>query len=156
MKIRIANTDRTEELEPRIRRAVEESRRHPNVPEFLPRDLASISLSDEANRDAYLDKLITLLWYRSDLDTTPPRISGGGGPLRGVIAWLRRLAWRFLRYQHDHTAFQQNVVNTQITATIEFIVESHRREVEDLQGRLDELEDRLRQDGGPEDRDGAS
>ena len=151
MKIKIADKDRASDLESRIRQRVEASRRHDDLPKFLPRNLASLSLSDELDREGYLEKLITLLWYRSDIDTVQPRISGGRGPLRGLLAWLRRLAWRFLQYQHDNTAFQQNVINTQITSTIEFMRESHRKEVDALQRRVDELEARVRHSGGPED-----
>ena len=90
-----------------------------------------------------LDRLVEFVRSRSSLHTDDfyiPRRPGAAGHL---LAWARQKLWRLLRYQHDRMAFQQNLVNSQVTLALEFMRSEYRRQSAELSARLEQVEQAL-------------
>ena len=143
MKISIAGKDGGEGLAGRLAAGVDALRRHPDAPEFLPMDYSALRLRDAGTEAEYLRRLLDLVRRRAELSTMPVPVPHGRGFLRTALARVRCFLWRLLRYQHDRMAFQQNIINTQITAALEFLRAEQTREIEELRGRVEELTRRI-------------
>lgn len=135
MKIVIAGEDRTGVLAPIL---AEEERIRAQDPRclFLDWSVNALSLADATSESDYLDRLQALVRYKNHVDTRIfdiPRRPGAAGAL-----WSRfkQLLWKVLRYQHDRVTFRQNLVNSDLTALVEF----QRAEIRKLAARVAELE----------------
>jgi hypothetical protein len=107
-------------------------------------ELSALSLRDAASEREFLDRFIDLTRRKHHADTfriDVPRRPGMGG---AALARVRQFLWKLLRYQHDRMAFQQNLINSQFAAAIEFQKDEARR----VEGRVAELEKRLGGSGG--------
>lgn len=142
MKILVGGEDRTDVVGEMVTKGVGRLHRHPDAPEFVHPDYSALTLRDAEDTSAYLHRLIDLIRKRSELSTIPARVSHGQGIVTTIKASIRWLMWRVLRYQHDRMAFQQNIVNTQMTSALEFLLEEQSRELSELRARIDALYDR--------------
>jgi hypothetical protein len=137
MKITVAGQDRTAELGPRVDAAAARARSAPLM--IHPqRELSARSLLDAATEEEYLDRFVALVRRKHHADTfriDVPRRRGAAG---AALARVRLFLWKLLRYQHDRMAFQQNLINSQLAAALEF----ERDEVRKLRSRVAELERR--------------
>jgi hypothetical protein len=75
---------------------------------------------------------------KSHVDTLKLDIARRPGFMGALMQRSRLFLWKLLRYQHNRIVTRQNLVNTQLTATLEFQLEEIRR----LRSRVDELEKR--------------
>lgn len=146
MNISVAGKDRSQDLGQKIDHAAEQLRKNPDAPEYLPLDYSALSLRDAADAADYLNRLIELIRRRSELNTIAFRIPRAHGPIRRVFSRVRAVLWRVLRYQHDHMAFQQNIINTQTASFLEFLFHDQRQEITRLRERIEQLEAQLRGD----------
>ncbi|MDA0323270.1 MAG: hypothetical protein O2923_11225 [Verrucomicrobia bacterium] len=140
MKIVVGGEDRSDVVGGMVTKGVERMRRHPDAPEFVHSTYSALALCEATTTSAYLHRLIDLIRKRSELSTIPARVPHGQGLVTTIKAQIRWLMWRVLRYQHDRMAFQQNVINTQMTSALEFLVEEQSREIAELRARLDARE----------------
>ena len=130
-RIVIAGQDRTGEMLAALSAGEGES---PSSP--------GLGLARSASEGEYLSRLLELLRTRDGLHTRRFDIPSPPG-LRGrILRLIRRLQWKALRFQHDRMAFQQNAINGQIAAALEFLREEHRRDVAKLEARIAALEAR--------------
>ena len=118
MKIIIANKDRSTELGPGLKAGADARMADPQfVP--LPWLLNALSLHDAKNESEFLERWAELARRKGNVDL---RLNLPV-PL-GLIDRMKRLVrgfvWRVLRYQHERVAFRQNLVNSQVAATLEF------------------------------------
>ncbi len=141
MKILINNEDRTGELEPRIRDALQTRNTHKGPDEIAP-EIAALSLREAGSEADYQERLIRLIRYRNNVDTLPFDIPNRGG-LRGrCMVLVKRVLWKLLRYQHNHIIFRQNLINALYSSTLEFEREQRLAEITRLEARIKELEQR--------------
>ena len=136
MKIIIGNKDRTTEFGP-VLKAGADARMADKEHEQLPWSLHALSLRDAKNEPEFLDRWAELSRKKSNvaLRLNMPKPPG----LASQLIWYARgFLWRLLRYQHDRIAFRQNLVNSQVSATLEFQHDEIRR----LRARIDEIENR--------------
>jgi len=140
MKIVVGGEDRSDVVGGMVAKGVDQLRRHPDAPEVSPSTHSALALRTATTTSAYLHCLIELIRKRAELRTIPARIPHGQGLVTTIKARIRWLMWRVLRYQHDRMAFQQNVINTQMTSALEFVVEEQSREIAELHARLDAKE----------------
>lgn len=85
-------------------------------------------------------KFLEMLRHKSQIDTqtfTMPRKPGLWG---GLMAAVRKLLWKILRYQHDRMSIRQNRVNSWIISLVESRTESIQADMNQLQKRLAKLE----------------
>jgi hypothetical protein len=128
----------------------------PDAPEFTDERHSALLLRRAENEGDYLDKLVWLLWAKSGVATRSFYVPRRPGPAGAAAAWIKRLLWRALAYQHDRVAFKQNTVNAQLSAAVEFLLAEQREAVRNLQARVSELEDalrRARKEDGPAPRE---
>lgn len=134
MKIIIANKDRTDDLGPALKADADAAMADPLLAP-LPWSLHSLSLRDAKNEREFLDRWTALARVKSNVSLiyNSPMKPG----LVGQAMWFFRGAmWRILRYQHGRVMFRQNLINSQVAATLEFQQDEIRR----LRQRLDDLE----------------
>jgi hypothetical protein len=143
MKITIAGRDRTDDLGPVLRRQAEIMARgdRKHQPDKLPDEISALALAQTKSAEDYLSELIRLLRYREGVDAALPlHIPVRPGPGGRLIGQVKRGLWKLLRYQHEHMALRQNLINAQLTSALEFEIVQRRRETDDLKRRLAELE----------------
>lgn len=144
MKVYVAGEDRSEDLGAELEAAAEALARGGAPRGVLPTHVSAMSLRHATTEQEYLDELIRLLWYRTGIETSPAHVPHNGTRRSRLLAWLRLAAWKFLRYPFDHTAYQQNAVNTQLAAALEFLRRQDSGELAALRERVAELEHALR------------
>ena len=141
MKISVAGQDRTHDLGRELRRQAAVMERGEANHKPKPDALAAPDIMPLAQSEAeYLDQLIGLIRCRNAVDTLDFAIPRKPGLFGLFITRLKALLWKLLRYQHDRIAFQQNLVNIQLTSALEFAIAQHRKETADLKRRVAELE----------------
>jgi hypothetical protein len=135
MKILVAGKDRTQALAPLLS---EDARRRGQDPRclFLDWSVNALSLADAPSGEAYLDKFLHLTRHKNHVDTRVFDIPRRPGPAGRLLAAFKRLLWKLLRYQHDRVTFRQNLINSNVTALLEF----QRDEIRRLAARVAELE----------------
>jgi hypothetical protein len=106
------------------------------------------ALGAAADTADYLDRHLKLLRSRNCVDLNAFSFPRGRGPGGRLAHLLRRFLWKLLRYQHDWTVFQQNAVNVQVAAGMEFEAEERRKRVAELEQRISRLE-QGRETGAP-------
>jgi len=99
-----------------------------------------LCLARSANETEYLSRLLELLRTRDGLRTATFDIPAPPGVFGRLLRLLRRFQWRVFRYQHDRMAFQQNALNGQIVAALEFLREEYRRDLARLETKVAALE----------------
>ena len=140
MKIIIASKDRTADFASELKAAADVRVDDPlHTP--LPWTLNALSLRDAKNEQEFLERWSALIRRKSHVDLLRFHISRKPGFVGGLALRLREAFWRVLRYQHERVIERQNIVNSQLTAALEFQLDEIRR----LRARVDELERR----GGP-------
>ncbi|MCX6991986.1 MAG: hypothetical protein NT011_02465 [Kiritimatiellaeota bacterium] len=147
MKISVAGQDRTHDLGRELRRQVE-AMEHVAASRKLapfPPEISALALARAQSEAEYLDRLIGLIRCRNAIDTLDFAIPRKPGATGLFMARLKALLWKLLRYQHDRVAFRQNLINTQLTSTLEFEFTQRQKETADLKRRVTELE---KQGGG--------
>lgn len=137
MKIVIANRDRTEEIAPGLKAGADRLLAGPlNDP--LPMPLNALSLRDAKNEAEFLDRWSGLVRRKASVDTLKFHTARKPGALGTLALRLRMALWKILRYQHNYAVARQNLINSQLTAALEFQLDEIRR----LKARVDELEKR--------------
>ena len=142
MKLSVAGRDRTHDLGRELRRQAGvmergEANHKPKsalvAPEIMP-------LARAQSEAEYLDQLIGLIRCRNAVDTLDFAIPRKPGVVGLFMTKLKARLWKLLRYQHDRIAFQQNLINIQLTSALEFEVTQRQKETADLKRRVAELE----------------
>lgn len=141
MKILINNSDRTAEMETRIRNG---SHAHAGRrgPDEIAQDISALRLADAASETEYQQTLLRLIRYRDNVDTLPFDIPHRGGIRGRVMVAVKQALWKLLRYQHDRMTFRQNLINTLYTSAIEYEQDRREQEIKRLEARIAELEKR--------------
>ena len=138
-RIEIAGRDRTEDIGCEVSAAAER-RRATSAPVVSDPAEGVLALRDADDEADYARRLVEQLRLRNTIRLEPfvsPRKPGWTGALGyRVRQWL----WQFLRYQHHHTAAQQNEINVQTTAALEFQNAAQERQIAELRRRIERLE----------------
>ena len=143
MKILVAGVDRSADLGSEVvgaAKAMVAAKTAGELPPSMAPGASVLTLGCSRNEGEYLDRLTTLMLGRAGIGTYDfyvPRTRGLPG---SVAAVLKRLLWKLLRYQHDRVAFQQNAINTQLTAAVEFMQAEYELRIDALAKRVAELE----------------
>ena len=140
MKVVVAGKDRTAELGPALSAGAQAMVGRDHAPKMLEEVYTSLSLRDAGNDAEFLDRLVLLLWHKTGVATVGFYMPRKPGPLGWIGAQLRRALWKVLRYQHDRIAYQQNMINTQLTVALEFMHEQYKGHIAELRTRVEELE----------------
>ena len=139
MKLLVAGRDRTADLGPDITAAAARLKASGSIAALSPEHSAQV-LKDSADGDDFLRRFVGLLRLRHGVRTADYYIPRGPG-LRGRLALaLKTVLWKLLRYQHDRTAFQQNLINELAIDALEFQQERLDRELAELRQRVAGLE----------------
>ena len=139
MKIIIADNDRTKDLGAEIRRAAN-TRRRGRAPQSVSPIIGALCLSKTESEEEYLREFIRLLRYRDAFDTLDFDIPRRPGPRGRVMAAIKKLLWKLLRYQYARIAFKQNLINRMFTNALECEFALRERETGELKRRIEELE----------------
>lgn len=139
MKLAVANKDRAGDLVRELADAAA-ARSQEEAPEFHPLDYSALLLRSAANDDEFVEKFLKLMWHRAGVTTEDFHIPRKPGFIGGIMGRIKSVLWKVFRYQHDRIAFQQNTVNTQLTAAIEFTHANHIARVKTLERRVAALE----------------
>lgn len=142
MKILVAGQDRTPDLGAEIQKcaaALKKRKGRAAPPEISP-EIGALVLHKATSDADYLEQLIRLLRYRDAFDTHDFDIPRKPGLLGAVMARLKSVLWRLLRYQHDRIAFRQNLINSLFTNAIEFEALERKRGDHELRERLAKAE----------------
>ena len=145
MRLTVANVDRTGDLGQEIARAagaMVAAKTRDELPIFLSTGDSVLSLRSAKKEGEYLDRLTNLMLSRTGVGTFDFHIPRKPGLLGSVVATIRQFLWKVLRYQHDRVAFQQNSINIQLTAAIEFMRAEYEQKIETLEKKVAELEKR--------------
>ena len=142
MKLSVAGQDRTHDLGRELRQQAAVMERgesnHKPKPSLVAPDIMPLArVQSEAE---YLDQLIGLIRSRNAVDTLDFAIPRKSGMVGLCMTRLKAFLWKLLRYQHDRIAFQQNLINTQLTSALEFELAQRQKETADLKRRVAELE----------------
>lgn len=143
MRLIVADRDRTSDLGQEIAgaaRAMVAGKAKDDLPIFLAPGDSVLSLRKAKNEAAYLDSLTTLMLSRAGTGTFDFYIPRKPGLLGGIGASVKRFLWKLLRYQHDRVAFQQNSINIQLTAAMEFMRAEYEQRIAALEKKVAELE----------------
>lgn len=101
-----------------------------------------LSLRLAKNEADYLDRLMALMRSRAGTGNYDFHVPRKPGLVGNLGALLKRVLWKLLRYQHDRVAFQQNSVNTHLTAALELMRSEYEHKIEVLERKIAELEKR--------------
>ena len=143
MRLTVANSDVTDGLGQEVSssaRAMVAAKTRDELPIFLQVRDSVLSLRAAKNEADYLDRLTTLMLSRTGIGTLDFHIPRRPGFIGNCGAALKRFLWKLLRYQHDRVAFQQNCINIQLTAAIEFMRAEYEHKIEALERKVAELE----------------
>ncbi len=142
MFVQAGGKDLSAELGPVLRERARALREHEHAPRELDEVCAARSLCRAESDAEFLDRFVALLWHKTGVSTQAYYIPRRPGPLGTLMAAGRRLLWKLLRYQHDRIAWQQNMINTQLTMALELVHTSTAQELAQLRRRVAELEAR--------------
>lgn len=143
MKIVVTGADRSKDLGQEIAsaaRAMVAAKAKDELPVFLAAADSILSLRAAKSEAGYLDGLTTVMLSRTGVGTFDFFIPRKPGPLGSAGAAVKRFLWKLLRYQHDRVAFQQNSINIQLTAAIEFLRAEYEHKIATLEKKVSELE----------------
>lgn len=129
-QILIAGNDRTRDI-------------LPEATDTATPDTTTPALPQARHEAEYLSRLLAKLRTESGLHTANLNPLPRPGLPGRLQAALHRFLWKLLRHQHDHMAFQQNAINAETAAALEFLRAEHRRDLDLLSQRLANLESRL-------------
>ena len=142
MKLSVAGQDRTHDLGRELRRQAAVMERgaanHKPKPALIAPDI--IPLARAQSEAEYLDQLIGLIRSRNAVDTLDFAIPRKSGVVGLFMTRLKALLWKFLRYQHDRMAYQQNLINGLHGSALEYEIAFRQKAVADLDQRLKCLE----------------
>lgn len=141
MKITVANKDRRSDLGRELEAAATARADHV-ADRLLVREISALRLREASTESEFLTQYIEHLRIRHGLHVQPSLVPGKPGLLSGILRWVKARLGSLLRYQHDHTAFQQGLMNELLVEALEFQQEQFRCEIQSLRARLDRVEDR--------------
>jgi hypothetical protein len=135
VKLFIAGNESPPGLRERI--AASAKRREQEKPlQVLAPQHSALSLKNVSGQDAYLRQFIRLLWMRHGVSTAPFDVPTSRTLFGPLMAAIKRILWKLLRYQHDRITFQQNLVN-------ELLIDAAEMQQQMFQGKVDEITKRL-------------
>lgn len=142
MKILIAGQDCTKELGGEIRQKSAALKKLSGraAPPNISTEIGALALHKASSDADYLNHFVRLLRYRDAFDTYDFDIPRKPGPFGAIMARIKRVLWKLLRYQHDRIAFRQNLINGLFTGAVEFEMMERRRKDNELSVRLEKLE----------------
>jgi hypothetical protein len=105
----------------------------------------ALELAEARSEEEYLSLLIGQLRTQGAIRVERFETPRQAGLMGRLMTPVRRLLWKLLRHQHEAMAFQQNAVNAQVAAGLEFIREEYRKRLDRLEARMAALE----KPGGP-------
>jgi len=142
MKITVAGQDCTEKLGGEIRQKAAALKKLTGraAPPEVSAEIGALVLHKASSDADYLDHFVRLLRYRDAFDTYDFDIPRRPGPFGTVLAGIKRILWKLLRYQHDRIAFRQNMINGLFTNAIEFEMAERKKADAELGQRLDKAE----------------
>lgn len=142
MKIVVADQDRTNDLGSDIRaRALELKKRSGReAPPEISSEIGALALKKARSDADYLAHFVRLLRYRDACDTYDFDIPRKPGLSGRMMAGIKKILWKLMRYQHDRIAFRQNLINGLFTNAIEFEIAERLRINDELSRRLEKME----------------
>lgn len=145
MKIMIAGQDCTKELGGKIRQRAVELKKLTGraAPPEVSVEIGALALHKAASDADYLNHFVRLLRYRDAFDTYDFDIPRKPGVAGSIMARIKKVLWKLLRYQHDRIAFRQNLINGLFTSAVEFEMAERKRTDDELNRRLDKAESLL-------------
>lgn len=105
-----------------------------------PQDVSALQLRAAQGEGDYTHRLIALLHHRNHVDLTLYDIPTRPGLKGALFRRVKTVLWKLLRYQHDRVCFRQNLINSHLSAAIEFEHQVMADEISRLQARVSELE----------------
>jgi len=152
MKILIAGEDMAPSLGAEIKRKADVLRKRTDraAPSKISPEIGALALHKARSDAEYLGHYMRLLRYRDAYDTYDFNIPRRSGFLGAIMAGFKKIMWKLLRYQHDRIAFRQNLINGLFTNAIEFEMEERRRNDQEINLRLERIENLLREISAPE------
>ena len=139
MKVVVAGKDRAQDLGREITAWADALAQQKTVP-FLSPHHSALSLKSARNEREFLELFTNLARMRHGVRTGDFYIPARPGWKGRVMAWLKTMMWRKLRYQHDRIAFQQNLVNELNVQALERQNAVLTQEIEQLRRRVEQLE----------------
>ena len=136
MKLIVAGKDRSHDIAPEIAQAALATSRLDEPPVFPSDDYSVLSLRAAQTDGEFLDAMIKAMWNRTGISTLDFHVPGRTSVKGRIMTAVRRFLWKLLRYQHDRIAFQQNTINAQMTAAIEFLRTEQKREILELRQEI--------------------
>jgi len=145
MKIIIAGQDCTKELGGEIWRRAADLKKITGhaTPQKVSAEIGALALHKAASDADYLNHFVRLLRYRDAFDTYDFDIPRKPGVVGSMMARIKKVLWKLLRYQHDRIAFRQNLINGLFTSAVEFEMAERKRTDDELNRRLDKAESLL-------------
>jgi hypothetical protein len=140
MRVYVGGDERTDGLGREVEAAGRALRAHPDAVPQVEEFHSALILREAQNTSDYVQKLLDLLVLKSGGSTSDFYIQRRPGLIGALSAKFKQILWKLLRYQHERLLSQQNAVNTQLTVALQFMHEEHKREIQSLRGRIDELE----------------
>lgn len=113
------------------------------APPEISSEIGALVLHKAVSDADYLNHFIRLLRYRDAFDTYDFNIPRKPGLFGAMMARVKSILWRLLRYQHDRIAFRQNLINGLFTSAIEFEAAERQRKDNEFSDRLERLETKL-------------
>ena len=145
MKIIIAGHDCTKELGGEIWKRAADLKKITGraAPPKVSAEIGALALHKAVSDADYLNHFVRLLRYRDAFDTYDFDIPRKPGVVGSVMARIKKVLWKLLRYQHDRIAFRQNLINGLFTSAVEFEMAERKRTDDELNRRLDKAESLL-------------
>ncbi|MDD4870172.1 MAG: hypothetical protein PHR77_06395 [Kiritimatiellae bacterium] len=143
MNLIIAGKDRTSDIGQQIVNRAKQRVQNSPVP-FLSPQHSALCLKDEITADGYLKQFVRLLKMRHGASTAPFPIPARAGLSGRIMAVLRRVLWKLLRYQHDRITFQQNLINELFITGIEIQQKTIQGKMDGISKRLETLESEVK------------
>jgi len=145
MKIIIAGQDCTKELGGEIwqRAAALKKLKGRAAPPKVSVEIGALALHKAVSDADYFNHFVRLLRYRDAFDTYDFDIPRKPGVAGAMLARIKKVLWKLLRYQHDRIAFRQNLINGLFTSAVEFEMAERKRTDDELGRRLDKAESLL-------------
>lgn len=142
MKIIIAGQDCTKKLGGEISQRAAELKKLSGraAPLKVSVEIGALALHKAASDADYLNHFVRLLRYRDAFDTYDFDIPRKPGVVGSLMARIKKVLWKLLRYQHDRIAFRQNLINGLFTSAVEFEMAERKKTADKLGSRLDKAE----------------
>ncbi|MDO9542752.1 MAG: hypothetical protein Q7J98_10580, partial [Kiritimatiellia bacterium] len=110
------------------------------APLKISAEIGALALHKASSDADYLNHFVRLLRYRDAFDTYDFDIPRRPGPFGAIMAGIKNILWKLLRYQHDRIAFRQNLINGLFTNAVEFEMTERKRTDDELARRLNKAE----------------